>query len=1523
MIRRFKWLLFMCCLLWPVVHCAQPSDNSVAIKRLNEVYLQIRQPNIEIDQQAEILTKTINHSSSPEKQILNLWLGELYYDYYLTHLDQLQNQPTETEDEHEISTWSADRLIRKARSVFLESTSALDTLVTFQSEDWKPLIPTGSDDQAFRPTLAEIMAHRALDFFTDPKTNLKPAPPVVRMQAQRLILTPEDFIQATWPEMDSANHAFISLSIFTKILQQQLEYKHTYALIDTELRLIKWLQDYASGLDKAGRYARVLNILVQQYQNHPAQAEVNYELAFLYATLAQYHQPLGGMAHKWDYQQAWQICRNTIYEYPQTRGAKRAKTLEELIEKPRLRVEIEAINLPDQPFRQQLIYRNLLKLYYRIYLITPELAQRLKNQRMVTEKLDMIRDKPIFKSGSTFLPNDGDFHYHRTEIRLPPLPVGHYVIVSSNNDTFDPENQAVALVQTKVSHWALLSNKADERTDFFLIHRKTGRPIAQIPAIFIPFRTDQADTLNMQTDSLGKVSIPQDYSGTVIFKQGEEYLAEEIRQRLSRNSIYKNAYQTLLYTDKAVYQPADLVSFQGMLIRKFEDHFEFVKDSTLAVFLANERMQVIDTIEVYCGSQGSFSGEIALPPYVREGKMFLLSGAGFVEINIAPQPIPAFDIWLRQEKENYGPEDSVRLLGQLIANPEVDITDAQVRYIITRDVRFPHWPDYSWWRPIPQHNEVLLKQGTAEISADGSFDIPFKAKYDPSHPASQHPVYFYKIRVLATDPDGKRHLQNYNLLLSDAGKSIAIQAPQQIIKGAPLNAEIRQIDLRGNKVPLQGNIGIARLEEPDTLYRRRRWLVPDIHLASLQDYRADFPQDVYGFEDDFRSWPTDSLLWEDSLEYSLEAWIISQETSNWPAGKYRIKYASADTGKQAIRAIHYFTLTDTMAPQPPFPQILDMSVSQDTAFPGDDIRLDLRTSLPELWVLYQLFHGPDLVESEFFCIANNRTGRNIAVKKKYKGELQLRVSFVYANEVFEEREAVIVQEFEPLLIEWQAVPQKLVSGRNEGFNIHVKDRNGQPVQAEIMASLIRKGSLGFETARFDFRLHAQSRRPAPSVQAEGTNAAMGSGAVWGRELDFPISSYSDIQRIFGESPAHAPNPLAESAFRDLADGLLRLPENRRGHPPQHRWINLYANVTDDSRPFPGWIAKKIVEQQSYEIPPPGFLRLMTDEEGKGAWTYPVPALPGTWHWLVAAHTVDGGFGFVRLPIEVERKNYLEKSPYIPDFTHERVFPKDRIFFAAEKKKKTIIPLDTIPPTKPVISSFLELFQIFSFAFSEHQMDTIEAINIQYFGWSAIDSLAKKEHSYAQLFNLLLGDSLSKEDIERRKYFYEAAIRNHQRSNGAFSGTEDNFETLNTLQYHHLLSQMGIQFSPIHQRSIEHAWLYLDSLYLHPLPQEMELGESEAVYVHLRRQHLDIPIAEAWQASWQALNALLEAEDSSSPIFTSSIDKNLQVLYSHWSMFTQKPEEILQPPSWMKWKIHKGKLIIRKKRKEALGVFIPR
>ncbi len=61
-------------------------------------------------------------------------------------------------------------------------------------------------------------------------------------------------------------------------------------------------------------------------------------------------------------------------------------------------------------------------------------------------------------------------------------------------------------------------------------------------------------------------------------------------------------------------------------------------------------------------------------------------------------------------------------------------------------------------------------------------------------------------------------------------------------------------NLNGDFVAANVSIKVARLEQPDVVYRKRYWPVPDQFTMSEAEFRKSFPLDAYKDEDDYRNW---------------------------------------------------------------------------------------------------------------------------------------------------------------------------------------------------------------------------------------------------------------------------------------------------------------------------------------------------------------------------------------------------------------------------------------------------------------------------------------------------------------------------------------------------------------------------------------------------------------------------------------------------------------------------------------------
>ena len=105
------------------------------------------------------------------------------------------------------------------------------------------------------------------------------------------------------------------------------------------------------------------------------------------------YDPNGSDTYKWDIKKALEICNTTIEKYPDTFGAGECRWLQNQILQKSLSVQTEYGNLPDQPFRALVTYKNVNKIYLRVIPWTESLdqtknkldAQKLESTICITE----------------------------------------------------------------------------------------------------------------------------------------------------------------------------------------------------------------------------------------------------------------------------------------------------------------------------------------------------------------------------------------------------------------------------------------------------------------------------------------------------------------------------------------------------------------------------------------------------------------------------------------------------------------------------------------------------------------------------------------------------------------------------------------------------------------------------------------------------------------------------------------------------------------------------------------------------------------------------------------------------------------------------------------------------------------------------------------------------------------------------------------------------------------------------------
>ena len=122
------------------------------------------------------IEKAIRDSEHPVKAIFQSMLADLYWNYYQMNRWKI-NQRTQVEDTTSLDfrTWDATVFFDTTSSLYLASLEPEAILQKTSVSDYREILNGSSESATYRPTMYDILAYRALDFFQKDETHLPKA----------------------------------------------------------------------------------------------------------------------------------------------------------------------------------------------------------------------------------------------------------------------------------------------------------------------------------------------------------------------------------------------------------------------------------------------------------------------------------------------------------------------------------------------------------------------------------------------------------------------------------------------------------------------------------------------------------------------------------------------------------------------------------------------------------------------------------------------------------------------------------------------------------------------------------------------------------------------------------------------------------------------------------------------------------------------------------------------------------------------------------------------------------------------------------------------------------------------------------------------------------------------------------------------------------------------------------------------------------------------------------------------------
>ena len=811
--------------------------------------------------------KEIATAKEPVISILKSLLAEMYWNYYQNNRWKFYNRTaTDKFIKSDIATWTAEDFHKRISELYLQSIKEEKLLQQSKLEPFDAIITKGNV-RHLRPTLYDLLSHRAISYFENDERDIKKPAYAFEIDQAAAFDPAVDFITRKFNTKDSLSLQHKALLIYQKLIAFHLKDIKPDALIDVDIQRIEFVKNKSTHPDKDQLYFNAITHIARQYENTPAASQAWYLIAAYYNEKADNYKPNGDTTQRFSRIKAKEILEKVLLQKDSSEGKINAYNLLNQINSKSLQFSVEKVNVPEQPFRALVKYKNISTLYLRLIKADEKLKELLANQSDEKYWPAIIAANPV-KSWQQTLPATNDLQQHSTEIKVDGLPIGEYVLVASTENNLNGKKTIIGARLFYVSSISYVNNS----DDYFVLNRDNGQPLANANIEvweqkynykdskytkeksgtyktdgngFFKWIKKTAKTNNQYTNYSYLLNIT--HIGDKLFMN--DYVYDHYYDRNNNEAEQpKDITSIFLFTDRSIYRPGQTVFFKGIvLIKNNKENTSGVKpDYTTTVFLRDANYKDIDTINVKTNEFGSFNGKFQLPQSGLNGQFSLYTKTdnGNTGFKVEEYKRPRFYVDYEPIKGTYKVNDKIQVTGIAKAYAGNNIDGAMVKYRIVRQPRYIYsWMFWRWWQPPAEEMEIA--NGEVKTDKDGKFVVEFTAIPDLKIEKKFEPVFDYTIYADVTDINGETRSGEKLVSVSYKSLMLVTNIPASLPADSLKILSIRTQNMNGEYVPAKVKVVITKLKEEKRLIRDRYWERPDQFTMSKEEYIKNFPYDEY------------------------------------------------------------------------------------------------------------------------------------------------------------------------------------------------------------------------------------------------------------------------------------------------------------------------------------------------------------------------------------------------------------------------------------------------------------------------------------------------------------------------------------------------------------------------------------------------------------------------------------------------------------------------------------------------------
>ena len=1003
------------------------------------------------------LTQEAEQLKGPAQSLVHFVIGQSFSNYLQNNYWQFSNRTTTPSFKPEdLETWSIEHFITEINNRF---TLALkdDALKTVPITDLDAIIKYGQNTDDLRPSLYDFMAFQILGYYANPNSYLTEPVYKFYLDDEKVFASSADFVNHNFISQDSTSHLYQSILLYQDVLKFRINQDKVAALVDADLSRLEFALNNSTLNNKGELYELAIENLLREHKKE----ESVYPIILL--AQANFYQQsnthLGD--EKANLKKAHKLLAEIKEKYKNSSVVKQAKNLAQNLERKSIRTETEKVYPKGENILTQIDYKNIDKIYCRIYSLEPGDEYEMRNNR--EDLLDGIKKKNVLKEWSQAIPKFDDFHQHQTEVKVDPLPFGQYVLLISNDKNFAKNKEEITANFFTVSNLSYIITQNNPNHSMVVMDRISGAPIANAKVDFYTQKynstTRRSNLIKDQTtqsDEKGfvnaKTTARNNLMPKVTLEEDILFLQDWFYERREYTPSDRNVVN--IFLDRAIYRPSQTIYFKAIAhnINGETQLPTLLPNQELEVRLRDANYQEVEKLSLKTNEYGSINGSFTAPANGLLGSMTIeITGYGGKQLKVEEYKRPKFEAEFLPVEKEYALNENVVITGKATAFAGNTIDGAKVVYRVERGVEYPYWR-YSYYRRYRPQAPMRIKTSETITKADGTFEIDFELLPDPSSNQSAKPVFVYTIYADITDISGETRSVQTRIRASELALALSVSAPSAIDKSELENINIVTANLNGKYQEAKVEVEIYSLQAEDRLYRDRFWGFPDTVNFTKVEFEKLFPSYRFAKKKSMAELPEVKQVFAKSIT-STEEGKLDISKLKLSAGYYKIKASSNDKNGNKIETESTFEVKDKQAKKPAVPTALALNMDEETYAPGMTAITTFSSSTKNASVLSAVIRR-DKSNVETWLNADPLAIKEVEITEKDLGNVSVFGCTIINNRFYSQSTILPVPWSEKSLsISYSSFRDKLLPGQEEEWTIKIEGSKKERVAAELMAGM--------------------------------------------------------------------------------------------------------------------------------------------------------------------------------------------------------------------------------------------------------------------------------------------------------------------------------------------------------------------------------------------------------------------------------------------------------------------------------------